>query len=234
MAPFDYLFKGRGGLRGDLRGGSRRLPGGQGAGREAPSGSPGTSRRRTTRTASKQVAGDGWVLVGDAFGFLDPLYSSGVLLALKSGEHGRRRDRRRASRRATRRRPSSASGAGVQRRRGPHAAARVRVLRRLQLRQVRQELPAPARQGHGSAHRRPVHDGVDEVWEPMESLYSPARRASPPGRSRPTPTTPSTRPTSSCYPRAGGPSPRSSELFVEAFRLRRKRRRHLDGAPSWP
>jgi flavin-dependent dehydrogenase len=35
---------------------------------------------------SKQVSGDGWVLVGDAFGFLDPLYSSGVLLALKSGE----------------------------------------------------------------------------------------------------------------------------------------------------
>jgi flavin-dependent dehydrogenase len=34
---------------------------------------------------SKQLAGDGWVLVGDAFGFLDPLYSSGVLLALKSG-----------------------------------------------------------------------------------------------------------------------------------------------------
>ena len=32
---------------------------------------------------SKQVAGDGWVLVGDAFGFLDPLYSSGVLLALQ-------------------------------------------------------------------------------------------------------------------------------------------------------
>lgn len=33
---------------------------------------------------AKQVAGNGWVLVGDAFGFLDPLYSSGVLLALKS------------------------------------------------------------------------------------------------------------------------------------------------------
>ena len=32
------------------------------------------------------VAGDGWVLVGDAFGFLDPIYSSGVFLALKSGE----------------------------------------------------------------------------------------------------------------------------------------------------
>ena len=35
---------------------------------------------------SRQPAGDGWVLVGDAFGFLDPLYSSGVLLALKSGQ----------------------------------------------------------------------------------------------------------------------------------------------------
>jgi flavin-dependent dehydrogenase len=33
---------------------------------------------------SKQAGGDGWVLVGDAFGFLDPLYSSGVLLALTS------------------------------------------------------------------------------------------------------------------------------------------------------
>ncbi len=34
---------------------------------------------------SREVAGDGWALVGDAFGFLDPLYSSGILLALKSG-----------------------------------------------------------------------------------------------------------------------------------------------------
>jgi len=35
---------------------------------------------------SRQMGGDGWVLVGDAFGFLDPIYSSGVFLALKSGE----------------------------------------------------------------------------------------------------------------------------------------------------
>lgn len=35
---------------------------------------------------SKKAAGAGWVLVGDAYGFLDPLYSSGVLLALKSGQ----------------------------------------------------------------------------------------------------------------------------------------------------
>jgi flavin-dependent dehydrogenase len=31
-------------------------------------------------------AGPGWLLVGDAFGFIDPVYSSGVFLALKGGE----------------------------------------------------------------------------------------------------------------------------------------------------
>ena len=35
---------------------------------------------------SRELAGEGWVLVGDAFGFIDPVYSSGVFLALKSGE----------------------------------------------------------------------------------------------------------------------------------------------------
>jgi flavin-dependent dehydrogenase len=35
---------------------------------------------------TSRPAGDGWVLAGDAFGFLDPMYSTGVLLALKSGE----------------------------------------------------------------------------------------------------------------------------------------------------
>ncbi len=36
--------------------------------------------------STTEAAGDGWVLVGDAFGFVDPVYSSGVFLALKSGE----------------------------------------------------------------------------------------------------------------------------------------------------
>ncbi len=36
--------------------------------------------------ASTKIAGDGWVLAGDAFGFIDPIYSSGVFLALKGGE----------------------------------------------------------------------------------------------------------------------------------------------------
>jgi geranylgeranyl reductase family protein len=35
---------------------------------------------------SRKMAGDGWLLIGDAFGFLDPVYSSGVFVALKSGE----------------------------------------------------------------------------------------------------------------------------------------------------
>jgi flavin-dependent dehydrogenase len=34
----------------------------------------------------ERMAGDGWILVGDAYQFIDPLYSSGVLLALKGGE----------------------------------------------------------------------------------------------------------------------------------------------------
>jgi len=44
---------------------------------------------KTTKEFSymaSRIAGDGWVLVGDAFGFLDPIYSSGIFLALKSGE----------------------------------------------------------------------------------------------------------------------------------------------------
>src|SRR5580765_5137518 len=35
---------------------------------------------------SKYCATDGLVLAGDAFAFLDPVFSSGVYLALKSGE----------------------------------------------------------------------------------------------------------------------------------------------------
>jgi flavin-dependent dehydrogenase len=35
---------------------------------------------------SKQCAGAGFILIGDAYGFLDPIYSSGVLLAMKMAE----------------------------------------------------------------------------------------------------------------------------------------------------
>jgi flavin-dependent dehydrogenase len=40
--------------------------------------------REFSYTTSKQ-SGPGWVLVGDAFGFIDPIYSSGVYFAMKSG-----------------------------------------------------------------------------------------------------------------------------------------------------
>ena len=35
---------------------------------------------------ASRIAGNNWVLAGDAFGFLDPVYSTGLFLALKSGE----------------------------------------------------------------------------------------------------------------------------------------------------
>jgi flavin-dependent dehydrogenase len=34
---------------------------------------------------STRLAGPGWVLIGDAFGYLDPIYSSGLQLAFRSG-----------------------------------------------------------------------------------------------------------------------------------------------------
>jgi flavin-dependent dehydrogenase len=35
---------------------------------------------------TQKSSGDGWVLVGDSWGFIDPIYSSGVWFALKSGQ----------------------------------------------------------------------------------------------------------------------------------------------------
>ena len=35
---------------------------------------------------SRKCAGDGFMLIGDAYGFLDPIYSSGVLLAFKMAD----------------------------------------------------------------------------------------------------------------------------------------------------
>jgi flavin-dependent dehydrogenase len=85
VAPFDYLFKGRNGHEQTYREEVERCP----AVRDRVAGARQATGYFATRDysyRSTRVAGDGWVLVGDAFGFLDPLYSSGVLLALKSGE----------------------------------------------------------------------------------------------------------------------------------------------------
>lgn len=86
VAPFDYLFKGRGANHEVTYNEEvERCP----AVKKRIEGAERATGYFVTRDysyRSTRVAGDGWVLVGDAFGFLDPLYSSGVLLALKSGE----------------------------------------------------------------------------------------------------------------------------------------------------
>ena len=85
VAPFDHLFKGRGSHEQVYEEEVAACP----AVKERVSGAKRITGYFATRDYSyrcEQVAGDGWVVVGDAFGFLDPLYSSGVLLALKSGE----------------------------------------------------------------------------------------------------------------------------------------------------
>lgn len=85
VAPFDSLFKGRRDHQRTYEEEVERCP----AVKERLAGAERVTGHFATRDYSyraTQVAGDGWVLVGDAFGFLDPLYSSGVLLALRSGE----------------------------------------------------------------------------------------------------------------------------------------------------
>jgi flavin-dependent dehydrogenase len=85
VAPFDYLFKGRANHEQTYQEEVERCK----AVKERVSKATRVSGYFATRDYSyraKEVAGNGWVLVGDAFGFLDPLYSSGVLLALRSGE----------------------------------------------------------------------------------------------------------------------------------------------------
>jgi len=85
VAPFDYLFKGRTNYAQTYDEEVERCQ----VVKERVSIGKRVTGYFATKDYSyraKQVAGNGWVLVGDAFGFLDPLYSSGVLLALRSGE----------------------------------------------------------------------------------------------------------------------------------------------------
>ncbi len=85
VAPFDSLFKGRRSHEEMYQEAVELCP----AVKERVAGARRVTGYFATRDYSyraTKVSGDGWVLIGDAFGFLDPLYSSGVLLALKSGE----------------------------------------------------------------------------------------------------------------------------------------------------
>jgi flavin-dependent dehydrogenase len=86
VAGYDYLFKNRGGKSHEqiYFEEVERCPGLKPRLAHAKRVAPYRAAKEYSYRA-KKAAGDGWVLVGDAFGFLDPLYSSGVLLALKSG-----------------------------------------------------------------------------------------------------------------------------------------------------
>jgi flavin-dependent dehydrogenase len=52
-------------------------------------------------TSSARAAGDGWVLVGDAATFLDPVFSTGVFLAMAMGERAAKRIARALERKNT-------------------------------------------------------------------------------------------------------------------------------------
>jgi flavin-dependent dehydrogenase len=85
VAPFEYLFKNRGSHEEVYKEEVEKCP----AVRDRVSKATRATGYFATKDysyRSTKVSGNGFVLVGDAFGFLDPLYSSGLLLALKSGE----------------------------------------------------------------------------------------------------------------------------------------------------
>ena len=175
VASFDYLFNGRGDHETIYNEEVDRCP----AVKERVSIGKRVAGFYATKDysyRSRQAAGDGWVLVGDAFGFLDPLYSSGVLLALKSRANWPPTPSPRAWPRATRRPPNWASGARVQPRHGPHAPAGVRILRRLQLRPLRQAaIPHLKGQLTDLLIGDLFKDKVDDVIEPMDSTKAKRR-----------------------------------------------------------
>jgi flavin-dependent dehydrogenase len=126
---------------------------------------------------STKVAGDGWVLVGDAFGFLDPLYSSGVLLALKSGELAAD-----VVAEGLRAGDTSAECLG---RWGPAFNQGVDRMRRLvceyyqgfSFGQFVKTFPELRGTVTDLLIGDLFHERVDRVWGPMESLYPPGKSA---------------------------------------------------------
>jgi len=126
---------------------------------------------------STQVAGEGWVLVGDAFGFLDPLYSSGVLLALRSGQMAAD-----AVVAGLEKNDVSAAQLGAW---GPGFGRGVDRMRRLvceyydgfSFGQFVKSFPALRNTVTDLLIGDLFEDKVDTVWEPMESLYPSGKRS---------------------------------------------------------
>jgi flavin-dependent dehydrogenase len=179
VAPFDYLFKGRESHEKTYQEEVDRCP--------AVKQRVGSGRRVTgyfvTRDYSYRsttVAGNGWVLVGDAFGFLDPLYSSGVLLALKSGE---------LASEAILKGLESGDVSGAQLGGwGARFNEGVDRMRRLvceyydgfSFGQFVREYPELRGTVTDLLIGDLFTDRVDTVWGPMESLYPPDKKAIPP------------------------------------------------------
>ena len=178
VAPFDYLFKNRGSYEQTYQ---EEVDAAVAVKERVSIG-----RRVTGYFATKdysyratKVAGDGWVMVGDAWGFLDPLYSSGVLLALKSGEMAAD-----AIVDGLAKGDTSAAQLG---RWGPGFNKGVDRMRRLVC-----EYYDGFSFGNFVRHYPDLRgtvtdlligdlftDRVDNVWGPMESLYPPAKAAIP-------------------------------------------------------
>jgi flavin-dependent dehydrogenase len=181
VAPFDYLFKNR-----DTPGDYERTYHQEVDACQAVKERIGAARRSDGYFAAKdytyratKVAGDGWVMIGDAWGFLDPLYSSGVLLALRSGEMAAD-----AIAEGLAKGDTSAAQLGKW---GPTFNAGVDRMRRLVC-----EYYDGFSFGNFMRHYPELRgtvtdlligdlftDRVDTVWKPMESLYPPGKSPIP-------------------------------------------------------
>ena len=174
VAPFDYLFKNRGSYEQVYRE--------EVAACAAVKKRIGDARQAAGYFATKdysyratRVAGDGWVMIGHAWGFLDPLYSSGVLLALRSGEMAAD-----AIVEGLAKGDTSAAQLGKW---GPDFNAGVDRMRRLVC-EYYDGFSFGNFMKHYPEMRGTVtdlligdlfNDRVDKVWEPMESLYPPGK-----------------------------------------------------------
>jgi flavin-dependent dehydrogenase len=178
VAPFDYLFMGRGKYADTYEEEVALCT----AVQERVSKAKRVTGYFATKDYSyraKAVAGDGWVLVGDAFGFLDPLYSSGVLLALKSGDLAAD-----AICEGLAKGDTSKAQLGKW---GPGFNEGVDRMRRLvceyydgfSFGKFVKNYPHLRGKVTDLLIGDLFHDGVDEVWKPMESLYEPGKARIP-------------------------------------------------------
>jgi flavin-dependent dehydrogenase len=203
VGPFDYLFKGREGYAKTYEEEVEKCP--------AVKDRVASGRRAAGHFATKdysyratQVAGDGWVMVGDAYGFLDPLYSSGVMLALKSGQLAAD-----AISEGLNAGDTSAARLGQW---GPDFNRGVDRMRRLVC-EYYDGFSFGKFVKHNPELRGTITDlligdlftdRVDRVWEPMEALYPPDKKAIPSWNAKAAPVSPA----------AGAAGGKANELTV--------------------